>query len=108
MLKGQFAPGKRVLLLRPANDCVLDPNLTHLVGTEQVLDRTVAPYEMMHFAFQAKHWVLRGVSYPTREYDEVAWPQRDMFLLDPDETPEQSAEAMRKLHETTTAKKELV
>lgn len=108
MNKGQFAPGKRVLLLNCEPEYETKPELAYLIGTEQTLEVLVPAHEVGDGKSHLTYWLLRGVVYPTPEFDRVAWPQRYMFLLDPDETPEQSAEAMRKLHEITTPKKAIV
>lgn len=95
MLKGQFAPGKRVLVLGPCNNTLT----MHVIRTECTLG-----FKFPHTDWRGRiMWELAGVH--ATNGDPICWPQDKLVLLDPDETPEQSAEAMRKLHEITTPKK---
>lgn len=93
MSKGKFEPGKRVLLLRNSGAFT-----SHLVGTEQTLEFRVPSTKVCRpqQEMSEKWWRLEGcVSSRGRG---VSWHEDRMILLDPDESPEQSAEAMRNLY----------
>ena len=94
MSKGKFAPGKRVMLLRSERQ---NPRTAHFVNTLQVL-LIVRPDDFDE-GRGCPRWELAGIRSAIGE--KVAWSQKCMILIDPDETPEQSIEAMRCLHDTT-------
>lgn len=89
MSKVKFEPGKRVLVLGPG----FDPTSWHVVGKDCRLGQEVGPLPQTP---DRDHWELAG-ERSTDGY-RIAWPKSKLILLDPDETPEQSAEAMRDLH----------
>ena len=91
MSKGKFAPGKRVLLVESVNK-----SLRHLLGSVHTLGEP-SPY------YQSS-WRMAPNIYNT--LGKIAsWAEDHMVLIDPDETPEQSVEAMRRLHDTTAPAK---
>lgn len=101
MIRGKFAPGKRVLLLRSP---LQTAHTAHLVRTVQVLEEKVSETHPMSFLDTSEtFWSLVGVL--SLRGKRVAWSQVDMILIDPDETPDESAEAMRRLHDTTVPAK---
>lgn len=97
MSKGKFAPGKCVLLLRGTSDWARKYN-----GALATLE-AVAPST----ASGSPCWYLREVRDRVGDL-RCKWQQKNMILIDPDETPEQSIEAMRRLHDTTAPAKEPV
>lgn len=91
MSKGKFEPGKRVLLLRDSLNP--EPRVDHLVGTDQILGQQFKPFSN---ARGGTAWDIVGAR--STQGHLVCWQEKFMILLDPDETPEQSSEAMRNLY----------
>jgi len=83
MSKGKFEPGKMVLIKKSIN-----PRCQHLIGSIQVLGYLSKHY-IGNWRFSPDAFSTKGVP--------VSFAEQDMILIDPDETPEQSIEAMRLL-----------
>lgn len=94
MSKGKFEPGKRVLLLGPV-DCKPLPWAIPHIGTVAELE---AYAEDAPRFYGVDAWFLVGIGRCATTGKRNAWRQKSMILLDPDESPEQSAEAMRNLY----------
>ena len=92
MSKGKFEPGKSVLLLRSERQ---NPKTEHLVNTQQTITRKIA--QDFDFRRNCPRWELANVRVLCGVL--VAWSQKCMIIIDPDETPEQSIEAMRLLYD---------
>jgi len=85
MSKGKFAPGKRVLLLSSPDTC---EQARPFVGSLQILGNLCPVF--------AGHWDMNPTLICS-DGVQLAWREKYLLIIDPDETNEQSIEAMRLL-----------
>jgi len=93
MSKGKFEPGKWVWLIRG-----ISPWAKKYNETLQKLESVAYNDE------DGTNWFVVGINDQTQSGLRCVWMQKCMIPIDPDESPEQSIEAMRNLMQTKKEK----